>query len=243
MDRDRAIQHGRQLAEAGADVLDVGGESTRPYADPVSADEELRRVTDVVAGLRQATTVPISIDTSKAAVARACLDAGADIINDVTALTADPEMLPLAVESEAGICAMHMQGTPQTMQVDPQYDDVVAEIIAYLTVRRDTLLAAGVAADRICLDPGVGFGKTHAHNLEIMQRVREFHSLGTPLLVGHSRKGFLAKIIEDRAADRMPPTVGVALALARAQVQVIRVHDVEAVRHALLAFAAAGGLD
>ena len=242
-DPDRAIQHGLRLADAGADVLDVGGESTRPYAEPVLADEELRRVTDVVQGLCSATDVPISIDTSKAVVARACLEVGAEIINDVTALTADPDMLPLALESGAGICAMHMQGTPQTMQVDPQYKDVVGEIQQYLATRRDEFLAEGIAAEKICLDPGVGFGKTHEHNLEIMTRVREFHALGTPLLVGHSRKGFLAKIIEDRDADRLSPTIGVALALARARVQVIRVHDVESVRHALLAFAAAGGLD
>lgn len=241
-DVSRAIEHGLQLADEGADILDIGGESTRPYSDPVQADEELRRVVPVVEALAKQTEVPLSVDTSKAVVARAALDAGAEIINDVTGLEGDPAMLPLAVETAAGICAMHMRGTPQTMQDDPQYQDVVQEIHQYLAARRDALLAAGVAQQRICLDPGIGFGKTHEHNLQLMRNCQEYHNLGCPLLVGHSRKGFLGKLLGDNGADRTASTVGAAMALAQQGVQIIRVHDVRPAREAVLAFAACGGL-
>ena len=159
-DPDKAIALGLQLAAEGADVLDLGGESTRPGAAPIDAQEELRRVLPVFTSLRKQTDVPLSIDTSKAAVAEAALDAGAEIVNDVTALEGDPQMLPLAVKSGCGVCLMHKQGEPATMQADPHYDDVVAEVFGYLRGRRDALLAAGVEQDRIALDPGIGFGKT-----------------------------------------------------------------------------------
>jgi dihydropteroate synthase len=243
LDPQMAIQHALQLVADGADLVDIGGESTRPYGEPVSTDEELSRVIPVIETLAAVVTVPISIDTSKAAVAEAALSAGAEIINDVTGLTGDPAMLPLAVASGAGVCAMHMQGTPQTMQENPRYGDVVAEIGAFLASRRDVLLAAGICADRICLDPGIGFGKTHQHNLTLMANCWRFHDLGCPLLVGHSRKGFLAKIIGDAERDRTAATVGSALSLAHQGVQVVRVHDVRPVREALLAFAATGGID
>ncbi|MAT72257.1 MAG: dihydropteroate synthase [Planctomycetaceae bacterium] len=233
-----AIARGEQLAADGADLLDIGGESTRPYAEVVDAAEEQRRTQPVIAALAAAVDVPLSIDTSKASVAAAALEAGAQIINDVTGLTGDPAMLPLAVASAAGVCAMHMRGTPQTMQDDPQYDDLVGEIHAYLAARRDALLAAGVAAERICLDPGIGFGKTHQHNIQLMANCWRLHDLGCPLLVGHSRKGFLGKLIGDKQADRTAATVGAALALAVQGVQVIRVHDVRPVREALLAMEA-----
>ncbi|WP_341871421.1 dihydropteroate synthase [Aeoliella straminimaris] len=237
-----AVAHSLDLVEQGADVLDIGGESTRPYADPVSADEEIRRVVPVIEQVARETSVPISIDTSKAAVARAAIDAGAEIINDISGLEGDPEMLPLAVETGVGVCAMHMQGTPQTMQDNPQYEDLVPEIYNYLLQRRDALLAAGIDRERICLDPGVGFGKSHEHNLKLMANCIEFHNLGCPLLVGHSRKAFLGKIVGDKSADRLPATVGAAVSLARQGVQVIRVHDVRPAREAVLAFAATGGL-
>lgn len=240
-DSSRAVDQGLALVEQGADLLDVGGESTRPYSDPVATKEELRRVIPVVERLVDQTDRPISIDTSKSAVAAEALAAGAEIVNDVTGLEGDPEMLPLAIESGAGVCAMHMRGTPQTMQDNPQYDDVVAEVRQYLALRRDALLVAGVTGERICLDPGIGFGKTHVHNLELMAGCHQFHDLGCPLLVGHSRKGFLGKIVGNDAADRSAATVGAALALARQGVQIIRVHDVRPVREALLAFAASGG--
>lgn len=241
--QDSAVDQALRLAAQGADILDIGGESTRPYSTPVTEDEELRRVIPVVQAIAERTKVPISVDTSKARVAYEAIAAGAEIINDVTGLTGDPQMMTIARESGAGICAMHMQGTPQTMQDHPHYDDVVEEIADYLRARRDALEAAGIPRDRICLDPGIGFGKTHEHNLELLVHCHRFHALGCPLLVGHSRKGFIAKIIGDKERDRTAGTIGVALALARQQVQVIRVHDVQPVRDALLLFAASGGID
>jgi dihydropteroate synthase len=220
-------------------MLDVGGESTRPYATPVPHDEELRRVGEVVRQLAGRAGVPISIDTSKAEVAARAIELGAEIINDVTGLEGDPAMLRVAVESQAGICAMHMQGTPQTMQVDPRYDDVVSEIHTYLERRRDAILAAGITLDRICLDPGIGFGKTHAHNLELMARAGAFYDLGVPILVGHSRKGFIGKSLEralGRPAsleERDGGTAGAACGLAAAGIQIVRVHAVGLVRSAL----------
>ncbi|BBO31741.1 dihydropteroate synthase [Lacipirellula parvula] len=240
---DAAVEQGRRLAAEGADLLDIGGESTRPYADVVPADEELRRVAPVIERLAREVGVPISIDTSKAAVARAALAAGAEVINDVTGLEGDPEMIGVALETEAGVCAMHMQGTPQTMQDDPRYGNVVEEIFDYLRQRRDALLAAGIERERICFDPGVGFGKTHQHNLTLMAHCYRFHELGAPILVGHSRKGFLAKLLGDKEADRDAATAGSALALAGQGVQIVRVHNVRMVREALAAFEACGGID
>ncbi len=237
-----AVAHALQLAEEGADILDIGGESTRPYANPVSPADELDRVLPVVEEVARQTRLPISIDTSKAVVARACLDAGAQIINDVTGLEGDPAMVEVARDFGAGVCAMHMQGTPQTMQDAPLYEDVVGEIFAYLQQRRDALTSAGIDPAQICLDPGIGFGKTYQHNLELLARCGQFHQLGCPLLVGHSRKGFLAKMLGDEEADRTAATIAVSLALAVQGIQVIRVHDVREVRSALLLFEATGGL-
>lgn len=239
-----AIEHALQLVADGADILDIGGESTRPYADPVASKEEVQRVLPVIEALVQQTShIPISIDTTKSAVARVALAAGAEIINDISGLTTDPAMPELARTTGAGICAMHMQETPQTMQDDPQYKNVVTDIFEYLKQRRDQLLATGLELERICLDPGIGFGKTHQHNLTLMANCGQFHKLGCPVLVGHSRKGFLGKILGDKTADRTAATVGGALALAAQGVQMIRVHDVRPVREALLAFQAAGGID
>ncbi len=226
---DRALE----MAAAGADLIDIGGESTRPYAPPTSLADELGRVLKVIEHLAGKLPVPISIDTTKAAVARAAIDAGAEIINDISALTADPAMIPLAVETGVGVCAMHMLGTPATMQDDPRYDDVVSEVRDHLAHRRDALLAAGIDRRRIALDPGIGFGKTHQHNLTLLAHCHELHTLGCPLLVGHSRKGFIGKVLGDREADRLAGTIGVATALARQGVQIVRVHDVGPVRQAL----------
>jgi dihydropteroate synthase len=236
-----AVAHSLQLAADGADILDIGGESTRPYSEPVAADEELQRVLPVIETLTRQLSIPLSIDTSKASVARAAIDAGVEIINDVTGLEGDPSMTSLAAESGIGVCVMHMQGTPQTMQDDPTYVDVVAEVRGYLRQRRDALMTAGIATDRICLDPGIGFGKSHEHNLALISHCYEFHELGCPILVGHSRKGFLAKLIGDKEADRTNATVGAAISLAVQGVQIVRVHDVRSVREALVAFEAAGG--
>ncbi len=240
---ERAIEHARQLVRDGADILDIGGESTRPYSTPVSESEELKRVVPIIAAISSETDVPISVDTSKAVVARAAIEAGAQIINDVTALAADPKMLAVALESGAGVCLMHMQGTPQTMQDRPSYGDVVADIFDYLKFRAESLVAAGLDGERICLDPGIGFGKTHQHNLTLLANCWRFHALGYPLLVGHSRKGFIAKLIGDQEASRTAGTVGAACSLAAQGVQIVRVHDVRQVREALLLFEATGGID
>jgi dihydropteroate synthase len=244
LDRHAAVAHALRLAADGADILDIGGESTRPFAAPVHEAEELARVVPVIAQIRQhLPAAVVSIDTSKAAVAKAALEMGAQIINDVTGLSGDPAMIDVASTTGAGVCAMHMQGTPQTMQDNPFYDNVVEDIYMYLCQRRDALLAAGIAHERICLDPGIGFGKTHQHNLTLMAHCDRFHELGCPLLVGHSRKGFIGKVIGDKDADRTAGTIGGALALARQGVQILRVHDVRAVREALLLFDACGGID
>ena len=235
-DPQTAVEHGLQLVQDGAGILDIGGESTRPYSDSVPVRDELARVIPVIEKLAASTDVPISIDTSKAIVAREAVAAGAEIINDVTGLEGDPEMLSVAQQAQAGICAMHMQGTPQTMQDAPNYDDVVEDIFRYLQARRDALLSAGIAQERICLDPGIGFGKTHEHNLQLLQSSDRFHQLGCPVLVGHSRKGFIAHLLDDRECERMSGTVGAALGLATQGIQIIRVHDVAELNRALILF-------
>ncbi len=205
-----ALEEAVAMTEAGADIIDIGGESTRPYSQPIDGTEELRRVLPVIEALGPRWPIPISIDTSKAEVAWAALQAGAEIINDVTALAGDPRMLGIARETGAAVCAMHMQGTPQTMQDDPQYGDVVADVMAWLRERRDALVAAGIDLARIALDPGIGFGKTHEHNLSLLAHCREFHELGCPLIVGHSRKGFIGKVL-----GRTTPTARPAASACR----------------------------
>jgi dihydropteroate synthase len=241
-DADRAIEQALRLADEGADILDIGGESTRPYATLIEEAEELRRVERVVAEVCRRTNVPVSIDTYKAAVARTALDAGAEIVNDVTGLEGDPQMLAVVREHRPGVCVMHMQGTPQTMQDDPRYENVVEEIFGYLLARFDSLVAAGVPAETICLDPGIGFGKTHEHNFRLVRFARRFLDLPAPILVGHSRKGFIAKAMGSKDRDRTAGTIGASLALAASGIPILRVHDVQATRDALAVFAACGGL-
>lgn len=233
---ERAVEHALQLAAEGAAILDVGGESTRPGAETVSVDEELRRVVPVIERIAEQTNVAISIDTSKAVVAREALAAGASLVNDITGITGDAEMRNVVAASNCRVCVMHMRGTPRTMQDNPQYDDVVGEVMAYLAERRDSLEAAGLSRERLLLDPGIGFGKNFRHNLELLRRIGEFHELGCPLLVGHSRKRFLGEILGDPAADRTAATLGVSVYLASQGVQVIRVHDVRQTVEALKAF-------
>jgi dihydropteroate synthase len=242
LDIDAGVDQALRLEDDGADILDIGGESTRPYSTPVSADAEMDRVMPVVDRLIGRVRTPISIDTSKASIAKAAVAAGAEIINDVTALTGDPRMIDVALETGAAVCAMHMRGTPQTMQDDPQYADVLAEVHAYLAERRDALLTAGIVRQRIALDPGIGFGKTHQHNLTLAAGCYRLHDLACPLLVGPSRKGFIGHVMGDKTADRTCGTIGVVLSLAIQGVQIIRVHDVLAARQALLLFEATGGL-
>jgi len=233
-----AVDHAMKLTTEGADILDVGGESTRPGANEVSLDEELRRVIPVIEQLVKLTTVPISVDTSKAEVARHALRAGACIVNDISGLLFDPDMIEVCRESRCGVSVMHIQGTPRTMQAEPHYDDVVGEICEYFAERLATLEQAGIAPERIVLDPGIGFGKTAQHNLEILSNISAFQALGRPVLIGHSRKRFLKKLIQREVDERLFGTVGVTLALARQHVDLVRVHDVAANRDALAAYQA-----
>ncbi len=235
-DTERAVQHGLELVRHGADILDIGGESTRPGARDVPLQEELQRVLPVIERLVPLIDVPISVDTRKSEVAAAAVELGAEIINDVSGFR-DRAMRTVAARTGAGLCVMHMRGTPQDMQDDPKYDDVVTEVRHYLVEQMELLLEDGVDAARICLDPGIGFGKRTAHNWELLQQIDRFLELGRPVLIGHSRKGFLGKLIGDPQADRTYATVGVSLAMAARGVHILRVHDVLATRQALDAHA------
>lgn len=236
VDPGSAIDAALRMEDAGAAIIDIGGESTRPYSEAVATDDELSRVVPVLEKLQGRLSIPLSIDTSKAKVAKAALDLGAEIINDVTGLKGDPEMLAIARQSDAGLCAMHMQGNPQTMQDNPRYDSVVDDIFGYLLQRREALVEAGIERTRICLDPGIGFGKTHTHNVQLLQGAKKFLELGCPLLIGHSRKGFIGKALGDPDMDRMAGTLGVSLAMAAAGMHVLRVHDVAETVQALRLF-------
>jgi dihydropteroate synthase len=231
LDAEAAIAHGRELAGQGAEILDVGGESTRPGAEEVSAEEELARVVPVVRGL--ADTATVSIDTSKLSVAEAALQAGASIVNDVTALRHDPEIGGLCAEREAGLILMHMQGDPRTMQADPTYDDVVDDVKAFLAERLRVAVDAGVQEERVWLDPGIGFGKTLEHNLELLRRLGELRELGRPLVVGASRKSFIGKVDGSSVEDRVGGSIASAVLAAAEEADVLRVHDVVETRQAL----------
>ncbi len=229
----QAVEHALKMEDAGADILDIGGESTRPYSESVNSDEELRRVIPVIESLVNRVSIPISIDTSKAEVAAAAVELGAEIINDVTGLEGDPAMLDIAIRTGAGVCAMHMQGRPQNMQDNPTYTDVVSEIYDYLALRDQVLTNSGIDPARICLDPGIGFGKSHQHNLLLLQHAERFLELGRPILIGHSRKGFIAQLINDKNSDRTAGNIGVSLAMSQKNIHVLRIHDVKATRDAL----------
>jgi len=223
-----ACAHGLKLLAEGADILDVGGESTRPGAEPVSEEEELQRVIPVIVALRARTNAPISIDTSKAVVAEAALNAGASIINDVTALQGDPRMGPLVASRQAGVILMHMQGTPQTMQEHPEYpkDAVVDAVVKFLSERRSAALGFGVDASAIILDPGLGFGKTVSHNLALLRGIPALASLGSPLLIGHSRKAFLGSIAgESDPSARFWPGVAITSLARELGARLFRVHE------------------
>ncbi|MGN6254360.1 MAG: dihydropteroate synthase [Solirubrobacterales bacterium] len=237
LDPEAAVAHGRELAAAGAEILDVGGESTRPGAAPVGEAEELRRVVPVIQGLRDL-GCDVSVDTSKAAVAAAALDTGAGIVNDVTALRGDPEMAALCAERGCGVVLMHMLGDPRTMQDDPRYDDVVAEVKAFLAARLEAAMAAGIAEERVWLDPGIGFGKTVAHNAELLRRLGDLRELGRPLVVGASRKSFIGRIDGSPAGERLGGTIASSLLAAAGGAEVLRVHDVAEMRQALTMAAA-----
>jgi len=237
LDPGAAIAHGRELVAQGAAILDVGGESTRPGAEPVGAEEELRRVVPVIEGLAGA-GARLSIDTSKAQVAAAALDAGASIVNDVTALRGDPRMAALVAQRGCDVCLMHMLGEPRTMQRDPTYNDVVADVRAFLEERLHFAVARGIAEERVWLDPGIGFGKTIDHNLALLARLRELVALGRPLVVGTSRKSFLGTITGRPAGERVAGTLATNVLALAAGASIFRVHDVAEASDALAVAAA-----
>lgn len=235
LDADAAVEHGLQLVREGAHILDIGGESTRPGAEPVGEQEELRRVIPVVERLTAvASGTQLSIDTSKAAVARAALQAGASLLNDVTALRGDREMADVVAASGADCCLMHMLGEPRTMQLQPRYDDVVDDVKAFLEERMVFAVRAGIAEERILLDPGIGFGKTVEHNLALVRRLEEIVALGRPVVIGTSRKSFLGRIAgTDDAGERLAGTIATNVMALERGARVFRVHDVQPVADAL----------
>jgi dihydropteroate synthase len=239
MEPNAAVARGLELEREGAAYIDVGGESTRPGAEPVTEAEELRRVLPVLDGLRAAgLRAAISIDTSKVAVARAAVEAGASLINDVTAFRAEPGLASLVAELEVDCCLMHMRGEPRTMQRDVHYDDVVAEVREFLEQRVGYALAAGIARERITIDPGIGFGKSVEHNLELLARLDEITALGLPVLVGTSRKSFLGAVTGKPSDDRLPGTIATCVMAFERGASMFRVHDVGPVADALAVAAA-----
>ena len=240
LDPAAAIVHGARLAADGAAILDIGGESTRPGAEPVDADEELRRVLPVIEALADG-DARISIDTTKTEVASRALAAGASIVNDVSAFRFAPELAELVAEAGADCCLMHMLGEPRTMQADPRYDDVVADVKAFLEERMEFATAAGVREERIWLDPGIGFGKTLEHNLELLRRLDEIVALGRPVVVGTSRKSFLGKLTGKPEKERLPGTIATNVMALERGARIFRVHDVAPVAEALAVAAATLG--
>jgi dihydropteroate synthase len=233
LDAEAAVAHAMRLLDDGADLLDIGGESTRPGAEPIDADAECGRIIPVIQAIREHIDAPISVDTVKASVARAALEAGACIVNDVSACTADPDMIKVISETRAGVVLMHMQGSPRTMQDNPRYDDVVSDVRDYLAARMASLEAAGIAPERMALDPGIGFGKTLAHNTRLLGRLRTLAALGRPVVVGLSRKRMLGDLTGRAVGERL--AAGLA-GLAWCVLQgagVLRVHDVAESRDAV----------
>lgn len=231
---DKAVEHARQLLDEGADILDLGGESTRPGSDPVPTDEEIRRLIPTIERIRAFSDVPISVDTNKAVVLQAALSAGADILNDITALQGDPEMISLLREyPDVPVVLMHMQGTPKTMQDRPQYTDVMDELFDFFAERLRFCTDNGIAEERIILDPGIGFGKNQHHNLTLLKRCRELSSFERPVLIGHSRKSFLGQIYPSPSTDRLAGTLAVTAYAFEHDIPLVRVHDVRANRELL----------
>jgi dihydropteroate synthase len=227
LEADAAVEHGRRLTAEGAHILDIGGESTRPGADPVGEDEELARVVPVIERLARTGQARLSIDTTKVAVARAALEAGASLVNDVSALRFDPGMAALVAETGVGCCLMHMLGEPRTMQEDPCYEDVVSDVKAFLEERLAFAVAEGIEEERVWLDPGIGFGKTVEHNLELLRRLDEIVAIGRPVVVGTSRKSFLGRLAGGRAeGERLPGTIATNVLALERGASVFRVHDV-----------------
>jgi dihydropteroate synthase len=230
---DRAVEHGRALIAEGADILDVGGESTRPWSEPVTVDEELRRVVPVIRALREA-GAQLSVDTAKLAVAEAAVDAGATYVNDVTAFRQDPELAGFVADRGCDCCLMHMLGEPRTMQDDPRYDDVVDDVRAFLEQRVEFAVREGVREERIMVDPGIGFGKTLDHNLELLRRLDRIATIGFPVVIGTSRKSFLGRLTgREDPHERVAATVATTVLALERGASVFRVHDVAPTRDAL----------
>jgi dihydropteroate synthase len=230
VDEEAAFRHAVRMAEEGAAILDIGGESSRPGSEPVALEEEIRRVIPIMKRIRAAfPELLLSIDTYKAETARQALEAGADIINDISALRADPRMIDVLKGSDAGVILMHMRGTPKTMQIEPRYEDVVREVLEFLRHRRDDLVRSGIDSGRIAIDPGYGFGKRVQHNAELVRQIGQFTELGQPIVVGISRKSMIAHLLGDpklRSEDRMWPTVALTSLLREKGARIFRVHDV-----------------
>lgn len=232
-DKNHAVAHGESMAAAGADIIDVGGESTRPFSDPVSVEEEIRRVVPVIEALAQHLSVPISIDTCKSEVAKQAIAFGASMVNDIGAIRLDPAMAEVVAETGVPIALMHMKGTPKDMQVDPHYEDVLEEVRFFLAKAIDDATKAGIDRNQIIVDPGIGFGKTVNHNLLLIKHLATFHSLETPILIGTSRKSFIAKLLGDQMENREVGTQATVAAAALQGVHIVRVHDVERTKHTL----------
>jgi dihydropteroate synthase len=243
LDPAKALDQAEKLVAEGADIIDIGGESTRPSAVPVDEETEMARVLPVVEKLSKSLQVPISIDTYKSGVAQRGLDLGAQIVNDISGLTFDDRMIQVCANSRAGVICMHIQGTPLTMQVNPSYANVVADVRSHLHRRSEALMERGIRREAIVLDPGIGFGKTADHNLDLLSNLHAFRELGFPVLIGHSRKRFLGKIVhrtvgETGSVDAGFATVGVSLALAQQGIEILRLHEIAPTRDALCAWRA-----
>ncbi len=228
-----ALNQANHMVDQGVDIIDIGGESTRPFAEPVSTEEELARVIPAILAIRKHHSTPISIDTSKAIVARKALEAGADSINDVSAMQKDPAMLDLVKSTSVPVIIMHMKGSPDTMQIAPEYDDVVGEVILFFQEKLEWLTKEGVDINRITVDPGIGFGKTLAHNLSLLKNIARLATLGQPILLGHSRKRFIGDVTGLETDERDLPTAVISALAASQHVNMVRVHDVAANRDAI----------
>jgi len=227
LDPEDALRRAEQMVIDGADILDIGGESTRPGATPVELEDELKRVLPVIERIHQSLACPISIDTMHAQVAHAALQAGARIVNDVSALRADPDMAETCASGEAFVILMHMRGTPRTMQASPVYEDVVAEVYGFLEAQCDSAVGAGIPRSKLIVDPGIGFGKTVEHNVNLIRKLRAFRKLGAPILIGTSRKSFLGTILDEPVERRLEGTIAANTAAILRGADIIRVHDVK----------------
>lgn len=234
LDREKAVERGLELAEEGSDIIDIGGESTRPGSEPIPLDEELRRVIPVISELRKRIDTLISIDTTKSKVANAALDAGADIINDISSFQSDPNMFPLAAQKGAPIILMHIKGIPKTMQANPYYENVLVEVKSFLEERFTTAIASGIKKEKIIIDPGIGFGKRLQDNLALINNLQILEDLDRPILIGVSRKSFIGKILNTSPQERLEGTIASAVLSIVHGANILRVHDVASVKRAVL---------